>query len=167
MHGKFYRSIAILIFVLRQFVFPLVLRAGALTTFVLAHFLQDVFVANGLGRYRFKYIFWSGLNISALVSFQSRRQVAFLSSGMMSPFGINVFYKRFGLPKFRASQLKCRSSASMALTRAHLSCLCELGVARGNQHEHELPAACCATSNKVLYLWPKNFVFSTTICVAG
>lgn len=85
MHSKYYRSIAILIFVLRQFsMFLPVLRAGSLTAFVLAHFLQDVFVANGLGRYR--------------VSLQSTGQVGFLSSGMMSPFGANVFYKRFGAP---------------------------------------------------------------------
>ena len=79
-------------------------------------------------------------------------QVGFLSSGMMSPFGANVFYKRFGLPESRASQLKRKSSASLAFTWAPLSCLCGIGVARGNQHELELHAACCAMSNKVLHL---------------
>lgn len=70
----------------------------------------------------------------------------------MSPFGANVFYKRFGLPKSRVSQLKCKSSESVAFTWSPLSCPCGTGVSRGNQHELELHAACSATSNKVLHL---------------
>ena len=127
MHSKYYRSIAILIFVQRQFsMFLLVLWAEALTTFVLAHFLQDVFVANGLGRYS--------------TSLQSRGQVGFLSSEMMSPFGANDFYKRFGLPKSRASQRKCKSSASLAFTWAPLPCL--LSVNLGLQEEINMNMNC-------------------------
>ena len=47
-------------------------------------------------------------------------------------------------------QILCKSGLHMGPSA--LSPLCELGVARGNQHEHELHAAYCAMSNKVLHL---------------